>query len=178
MYAGFQSTLPYTGSDSSPVTDRAPDQYFNPRSPIRGATVVIVTQASLVQISIHAPLYGERPFACQHRSCGNYFNPRSPIRGATVLFNQTPQVLHISIHAPLYGERRQPASSTALSNYFNPRSPIRGATLSLQRYYSALPFQSTLPYTGSDGMLFGYFLKLMISIHAPLYGERHRCIHD
>ena len=82
LFFGFQSTLPYAGSDrcrnvSRPrhtISIHAPlcgerlqgrflhnrGQYFNPRSPMRGATIWT-----------------------RSRSSRSHFNPRSPMRGAT-----------------------------------------------------------------------------------------------
>ena len=56
----FQSTLPYAGSDprSPRGCGHAPD--FNPRSPMRGATIIGCVYMAVRDISIHAPLCGER----------------------------------------------------------------------------------------------------------------------
>ena len=102
----FQSTLPYAGSDAFAYKSALCSVYFNPRSPMRGATC----RASI-----------------NRRSW--YFNPRSPMRGATrrrrrYILRQ----LRISIHAPLCGERPRKCIAKRRRRHFNPRSPMRGAT--------------------------------------------------
>ena len=102
----FQSTLPSAGSDLKRIKSVMRVSYFNPRSPVRGATYVVKAVYYKSFISIHAPQCGERPsgalppffamlFQSTLPSAGSdygcalllcrlvYFNPRSPVRGAT-----------------------------------------------------------------------------------------------
>ena len=57
----FQSTLPYAGSDATYTAAGISSMHFNPRSPMRGATLSLAGAISHPNISIHAPLCGERP---------------------------------------------------------------------------------------------------------------------
>ena len=107
----FRSTLPYAGERLIQYRQAVYSRYFNPRSPMRGATTAVRAPAVDDQISIHAPLCGER-----QGSEGGYtvpidFNPRSPMRGATCHCLQRNKWRKIPIHTPLCGERlrRRPA---------------------------------------------------------------------
>ena len=103
------------------------------------------------------------------------FNPRSPMRGAT---RCRPGLYHsvcISIHAPLCGER------PCITLHYQPVMPFQSTlpyagsdsiTSSQVKYPSK--FQSTLPYAGSDLSHTVRIRAGTISIHAPLCGERLR----
>ena len=56
----FQSMLPCAGSDAYGLGNGFSLCHFNPRSPVRGATMIIFDEYRLKPISIHAPLRGER----------------------------------------------------------------------------------------------------------------------
>ena len=126
----FQSTLPYAGSDVPLTLLSVKHLNFNPRSPMRGATVLSTIHTDDSDISIHAPLCGERPARdgqavysnlfqstlpyagsdvseCRLQRRYSHFNPRSPMRGATKSTASAVDRPAISIHAPLCGERRQ-----------------------------------------------------------------------
>ena len=102
----FQSTHPCAGCDALTSTRMRPASYFNPRTPVRGATRAAARAGKQQQISIHAPLCGVR----------RGHNPRAG-------------VLHrISIHAPLCGVRLISYRRTTGTADFNPRTPVRSAT--------------------------------------------------
>ena len=148
---------------------------FNPRSPVWGATNLSAWSAcAVVWFQSTLPCVGSDAEYRQCYQAGCCFNPRSPVWGAT----------------------RSVRFAPPACNGFNPRSPVWGATthtLSLcdcREFQSTLPcvgsdgrtfwyhsdgkrFQSTLPCVGSDRKLFlTHLVKRIVSIHAPLCGER------
>ena len=147
----FQSTLPYAGSDLSKGPETPTPSNFNPRSPMRGATVRPGHFFQRVEISIHAPLCGERPVPFFGLKDLVEFQSTLPYAGSDMccdaalhspaisihapLCGERPangniylKKLIISIHAPLCGERHVLRCCAALPSDFNPRSPMRGAT--------------------------------------------------
>ena len=126
----FQSTLPTRGSDLWARLMTSYSAYFNPRSPRGGATRQRIRACHEVQISIHAPHEGERPFDVQR-----------PVR----------RPHDISIHAPHEGERQAKFGNVRMSSKFQSTLPTRGSDKSFLRL-SPRPdvFQSTLPTRGSD----------------------------
>ncbi len=152
LFNRFQSTLPCAGGDIRFAQSQTCALYFNPRPPVRGATLLehLLVKFLLFQstppcaggdiywikfcdagiISIHAPLCGGRLFRYGYRPIG----------------------LYISIHAPLCGGR--PFITVKLSAIF--------------------VFQSTPPRAGGDVNCKSNCRTLkLISIHAPLCGGRH-----
>ena len=79
----------------------------------------------------------------------NNFNPRSPTRGATVKH-----------------------SMVVIDAEFQSTLPYAGSDLMPCTVWQRLPFQSTLPYAGSDTRDRLKRNIAIISIHAPLRGER------
>ena len=157
------------------VFNRLISLYFNPRTPIRGATFT--------------------HFRICQRCSRNYFNPRTPIRGATEMVTSIGTILKISIHAPQYEVRPILCCFEISSNLFqsthpntrcdlkvthvkleqcnfNPRTPIRGATSSTTFCGSVQLFQSTHPNTRCDPFVSDWSLMIAISIHAPQYEVR------
>ncbi len=135
--ADFNPRSPMRGATEYEGSDGSLHYDFNPRSPMRGATQAITALAASMEISIHAPLCGERrKSSSDTRNCSD-FNPRSPMRGATDShirlrrwqeFQSTlpyagsdgrpaaaQQKGGISIHAPLCGER--PIQLSAAEDY-------------------------------------------------------------
>ena len=150
IYLKFQSTLPCTGSDL--------ELYGCTKEP---------------NISIHAPLHGERPVPILFPLLWNDFNPRSPARGATGHYGFRLPLLRfqstlpctgsditdihvfmacgISIHAPLHGERRSNYQTIHEYSWISIHAPLHGERRLLRRVFKGLyGFQSTLPCTGSD----------------------------
>ncbi len=151
MLMEFQSTLPYAGSDVALHVDVwSGINHFNPRSPTRGATYSDCDADTEKDISIHAPLRGERPRRSCSVSATFGFQSTLPYAGSDAFNAPIVETVEISIHAPLRGERRDGG----------------------HMHYEAYSFQSTLPYAGSDEPVRSLFHVETISIHAPLRGER------
>ena len=119
---------------------------FQSTLPSQGATDLPEGIASVLDISIHAPLTGSDMFLLSNELNSRYFNPRSPHRErrfkvnlANTVRNFNPRSPHrerrfpvfpyippiISIHAPLTGSDRARSRSFLTSTHFNPRSPHR-----------------------------------------------------
>ena len=147
----FQSTPPCAGGDSNNGHFCTHTLYFNPRPPVRGATVNLRYIICIYCISIHAPLCGGRQRPQERIFHPYYFNPRPPVRGPPAGGVQAVHREHISIHAPLCGGRlfrylfheafngfqsTPPCAGgdarlrcrCCSSWNFNPRPPVRGAT--------------------------------------------------
>ena len=146
----FQSTLPYAGSDSA-VSILFP--HFN--------------------ISIHAPLCGERRFCRPDTLRPSLFQSTLPYAGSD-LHGQRLRSLSGRFQStlPYAGSDVYNAYRLLLHPDFNPRSPMRGATCFDRVLCRIDQFQSTLPYAGSDQRTQARGTVINISIHAPLCGER------
>ena len=148
---GFQSTLPYAGSDGQRRGLRSHGENFNPRSPMRGATESIGASGGRSEFQSTLPYAGSDILAVPFVERSVDFNPRSPMRGATVIMSAPAPIKGnfnprspmrgatrrvgerrgcqvISIHAPLCGERQDLCVIDVRVRNFNPRSPMRGAT--------------------------------------------------
>ena len=129
---------------------------FNPRPPVRGATLCRRIHCACIDISIHAPLCGGRHAVNSKAHCRTHFNPRPPVRGATMricsryalcLFQSTPPcaggdlwlIVHklticgISIHAPLCGGRLFKFAFIDASAIFQSTPPCAGGDLKYRR---------------------------------------------
>ena len=84
LYAGFQSTLPYAGSDVVDGNISSVHLVFQSTLPYAGSDYLGWGLVGKMLISIHAPLCGERPLPALRPRRPPDFNPRSPMRGATV----------------------------------------------------------------------------------------------
>ena len=126
--------------------------YFNPRTPVRGATHTSPNQSPILLFQSTHPCAGCDFQASYFRRKDVYFNPRTPVRGATSVWRLRGSFRVISIHAPLCGVR--PA-------------------LEQMRVNQMYQFQSTHPCAGCDDkcIYFSVIVKV-ISIHAPLCGVR------
>ena len=147
--------------------------YFNPRPPVRGAT--LTSAASIFSAA---------------------FQSTPPCAGGDAHNSQiVHKVFCISIHAPLCGGRQQRDKYYPSRRDFNPRPPVRGATIEVAKIASVTAFQSTPPCAGGDISAHGSTAELAdfnprppvrgataakagetavkaISIHAPLCGGR------
>ena len=123
---------------------------------MRGATTCSMSLCVNADISIHAPLCGERPCT-----------------GRDVLL---PDEFQSTL--PYAGSDHNNDDLAARQGNFNPRSPMRGATGRSRDATQRNKFQSTLPYAGSDDIALFFGRQLAISIHAPLCGERPMTFFD
>ena len=123
---------------------------FQSTLPSQGATDLPEGIASVLDISIHAPLTGSDSADLELFLHNEYFNPRSP-------------------------HRERPSSRFTLSimRYFNPRSPHRERRLFWVICWVFSRFQSTLPSQGATISQSFMYSKINISIHAPLTGSDH-----
>src|SRR5699024_10869019 len=80
----FQSTLPTKGSDFELVLSYLDTYNFNPRSPLKGATLAISFHSPLPKFQSTLPTKGSD--GTEVSSCSSIvnFNPRSPLKGATI----------------------------------------------------------------------------------------------
>ena len=101
----FQSTLPYAGSDYRRMARNLSALYFNPRSPMRGATEALAKLLLDSEISIHAPLCGERRWHNVFSMIPIQFQSTLPYAGSDLSACRSALCSVISIHAPLCGER-------------------------------------------------------------------------
>ena len=170
----FQSTLPYAGSDLSKGPETPTPSNFNPRSPMRGATVRPGHFFQRVEISIHAPLCGERPVPFFGLKDLVEFQSTLPYAGSDMCCDAALHSPAISIHAPLCGERpangniylkkliisihaplcgERPRVATKLGKWFgiSIHAPLCGERpRNGEIPERTIQFQSTLPYAGSD----------------------------
>ncbi len=183
---------PLTGCDGSHFLNFGGRGEFQSTHPSRGATIVHKFSPARSSISIHAPLTGCDYVNVKVTNPHTDFNPRTPhgvrllslittlavigfqsthpSRGATPPSNRCKHLHRISIHAPLTGCDRRLYSSKTVKCYFNPRTP-HGVRLWMKFYrnWDSL-FQSTHPSRGATGPSVYAFVKILISIHAPLTG--------
>ena len=144
---------------------------FNPRSPVRGATVLLCDVWLGHRISIHAPRVGsDSPNKHRHLPLG-YFNPRSPCGERLCQILHHPAALHISIHAPRVGSDAWLFEDKANVDRFNPRSPCGERRRKNRSITSFQLFQSTLPVWGATIQNGGAAEDWGISIHAPRVGS-------
>ena len=124
----FQSTPPCAGGDQLHNLVDLHIQNFNPRPPVRGATLASLRAILLKGISIHAPLCGGRL-------------PRFFMPGAVAVFQSTPPCAGGDVDVPdrffevLFQSTPPCAGGDGICRddalfpvYFNPRPPVRGAT--------------------------------------------------
>ena len=168
------------GATKRQTEEAAGAAHFNPRTPVRGATLHLFHRRQHPAISIHAPLCGVRPCTARLACMSRHFNPRTPVRGATTSPPYNIGKEYISIHAPLCGVRRRlpirpvvtctfqsthpcagcdgyAVRSICAGSNFNPRTPVRGATPPFSGGgWRQNRFQSTHPCAGCDaGVLRG-----------------------
>jgi len=106
--ASFQSAHPYVGCDHEGLASGVSMDYFNPRTPMWGATL----NARIVRSSMVT------------------FQSAHPYVGCDILYGHGKGHLHISIRAPLCGVRHcRPGRSLMTASNFNPRTPMWGATM-------------------------------------------------
>ena len=193
----FQSTHPNTRCDGYRAWVRSRKSNFNPRTPIRGATVLDLTKLSLMIFQSTHPNTRCDRLKISIIVVVKDFNPRTPIRGATRVSAETSRKQAISIHAPQYEVRQNQdnlcwlASSISIhapqyevrqfvfdndgsKNDFNPRTPIRGATQPphLQKPFKFY-FNPRTPIRGATAVEGRWYKGIYISIHAPQYEVRH-----
>ena len=148
----FQSTPPCAGGDIKHFVTATHKDDFNPRPPVRGATILLFFGNTVNCISIHAPLCGGRLCCVSAIYLSTLFQSTPPCAGGDISF----------------------AVSTASLSNFNPRPPVRGATIKSLADKLKYRFQSTPPCAGGDShYALQYPHGRSISIHAPLCGGRH-----
>ena len=96
---------------------------FHPTPPVRGATVVVAPDVSVLGISTHAPRAGSDTSAYSRRRQQRDFNPRSPCGERPLAEEALDVVVRISTHAPRAGSDCSRPASTCRRKHFNPRSP-------------------------------------------------------
>ncbi len=147
--------------------------HFNPRPPVRGATLFQCQIIFSVGFQSTPPCAGGDPRRWASSSCVMPFQSTPPCAGGDLLINAFSFVNHISIHAPLCGGRLYPFSVLRRNiPDFNPRPPVRGATQSANCQQNIYRFQSTPPCAGGDVDSIAGLAGIVISIHAPLCGGR------
>ena len=98
---------------------------FQSTLPSQGATDLPEGIASVLDISIHAPLTGsDRTFLILNIR-GTIFQSTLPSQGATFILGYMLGIQQISIHAPLTGSDYLAIFYVFQNKYFNPRSPHR-----------------------------------------------------
>ena len=171
----FQSTPPCAGGDPEkpvqpekpkPISIHAPlcggrhildkvlrcRNNFNPRPPVRGATLSLRIQTyRLVYFNPRPPVRG-RPFITVKLSAIFVFQSTPPRAGGDVNCKSNCRTLKlISIHAPLCGGRRQKSSSQSSASAFQSTPPCAGGDiLTVRGIAIRLLFQSTPPCAGGD----------------------------
>ena len=141
---------------------------------MRGATCTSLCFSVLFLFQSTLPYAGSDNNAFAFAVCIKYFNPRSPMRGATASWGARSGTSYFNPRSPMRGATSGSSPSIYRASDFNPRSPMRGATTTAKIADGAVTFQSTLPYAGSDAPTVAERVAVLISIHAPLCGER-RC---
>ncbi len=121
---------------------------FQSTLPMRGATLSVLPEVLIIDISIHAPHAGSdaKFFGCH-------------------------KILVISIHAPHAGSDDQKVSTQIHTYDFNPRSPCGERRARSIPATPQLTFQSTLPMRGATIFVMLKGANMTISIHAPHAGS-------
>ena len=151
-------------------------RYFNPRTPVRGATRGCRAPKVGRPISIHAPLCGVRRATDKPRYISNIISIHAPLCGVRRHINQISGIKTIDFNprTPVRGATKSAEFVAKKRKHFNPRTPVRGATWT--NFCSSClpsPFQSTHPCAGCDGRRLTISARRRpISIHAPLCGVR------
>ncbi len=168
--------------------------YFNPRPPLRGATLLHSRFNLLLPISIHAPLAGSDCRAWRILVSRPLISIHAPLAGSDLALINGETEDDISIHAPLAGsdyippshsfqplyfnprspcgERHPPDCSGAQQTpHFNPRSPCGERLGSVKTTRRILTISIHAPLAGSDAVEVRVGAGLGISIHAPLAGS-------
>ncbi len=171
--------------------------YFNPRTPVRGATNNRRRIRTKSHISIHAPLCGVRPAYSLQSQKQSLFQSTHPCAGCDVTipdgFDLNAQfqsthpcagcdisqqvyyryICHFNPRTPVRGATQNRPHGVSRYHHFNPRTPVRGATRA-QGYYSQWAGISIhAPLCGVRlPTFFDAAACRAISIHAPLCGVR------
>ena len=177
-YRRISIHAPLTGSDLYKLSLFRGLQHFNPRSPygerplriysrggtrifqstlpLRGATSMSISESTVNDISIHAPLTGSDDTVLIMLYSGWNFNPRSPYGERRGKHMKIISPYHISIHAPLTGSDQRSQRRDRVQRVFQSTLPLRGATPNRPPPCAVRRFQSTLPLRGATfGMRFG-----------------------
>ena len=178
----FQSTHPCAGCDFQASYFRRKDVYFNPRTPVRGATSVWRLRGSFRVISIHAPLCGVRPALEQMRVNQMYqFQSTHPCAGCDdkcIYFSVIVKV--ISIHAPLCGVRPERPSAAGAGRKISIHAPLCGVRpLTARENCPTAAFQSTHPCAGCDIIRHsGLDRFIYFNPRTPVRGATHLALHN
>ena len=167
---------------------------FQSTLPARGATRALVDDASIIQISIHAPRTGSDVGSHSAAYSANVFQSTLPARGATSAESVTRRRSRNFNPRSPHGERPLRGIAVAPRSQFQSTLPARGATIvtpaaaAQYQFQSTLPargatidaltaqrieaFQSTLPARGATCHLLPRGIPIIrISIHAPRTGS-------
>ena len=104
--------------------------YFNPRPPVRGATLKAPAGTATFIFQSTPPCAGGDNAYKFINIIQDNFNPRPPVRGATYNFAASSRKkLNFNPRPPVRGATYAAAARGAAWGYFNPRPPVRGATI-------------------------------------------------
>ena len=147
----FQSTHPNTRCDGYRAWVRSRKSNFNPRTPIRGATVLDLTKLSLMIFQSTHPNTRCDRLKISIIVVVKDFNPRTPIRGATRVSAETSRKQAISIHAPQYEVRQNQDNLCWLASSISIHAPQYEVRQQLKADGTKVfIFQSTHPNTRCD----------------------------
>ena len=166
---------------------------FQSTRPVWGATCGSILINHGADISIHAPRVGRDLGAADIGTTDTTFQSTRPVWGATtpslktlptMRFQSTRPVwgatLMVSINSfitafqstrPVWGATRKSPEAHGRPRKFQSTRPVWGATTFAPVVVSVTIFQSTRPVWGATSFLLSWYLRRIISIHAPRVGR-------
>ncbi len=166
---------------------------------MRGATYTYFPSFLNKIISIHAPLCGERPMRMYILPPIESFQSTPPYAGSDLCLENIQRPLEVFQSTPPYaGSDFYGSSVPPIHKTISIHAPLCGERLHIPQYrFFPFEFQSTPPYAGSDRIgewhtVYGFYFNprppmrgatcplvcdfgvFVISIHAPLCGERRQ----